>query len=692
MVSCRNSRRTGRTRRWLKLAPRFAPPIAGAAAFLLMLTLPAQTQQGAADGNWTSYGGDSGNTRYSPLSQIDASNFSKLEVAWTFTTANLGPTPETNLESTPLVIDGVLYSTAGERRDVIALNAANGELLWTHREDEGKRADVSPRRLSGRGLAYWADGNDKRIVYFTTGYRMVELEAKTGNRIPTFGVDGVVDLKTDDDQEIDPMSSEIGIHATPMIGRDTIVVGAAHKPGGVPTSKTNVKGYVRGYDVRTGKRKWIFHTVPKPGEPGFDTWLQDSWSYTGNTGSWGQSSIDEKAGVVYVGVEEPTGDFYGGPRPGKNLFGESLVALDLETGKMRWYYQFVHHGIWDHDNPSPPILADVEIKGKRTPVVAQPSKQAFLYVFNRETGKPIWPIDERPVEKGDVPGEWYSPTQPFPTAPPPYENQGVDESVLIDFTPELHQKALDLVKHYKMGPIFTPPVVSKAEGPWATLVASLSGSNWMGGSLDPETGVVYVGSARGAIGIGLVPSGTRSDVGYISGRAPGAQGALTVDGLPLLKPPYAQISAIDLKTGTILWHVPHGETADNIRNNPALKGLNVGRLGRGPAAITLVTKTLVIAGEKGTVTMDDGRKGAMLDAYNKATGQLVGSVYMPAQATGGPMTYTVDGVQYIVIPVGGNIDGKPQAEFMAFRIPPARPAKGRGGRGGRGAPQPDPEN
>lgn len=647
--------------------------VAGAtAALLALLVSPAPTQPGTSpNANWGSYGSDRGNTRYSPLTQIDASNFSKMQVAWTFNTANLGPTAEANLESTPLVIDGVFYSTAGDRRDVVALDAATGEVLWIHREDEGRRAEVSPRRLSGRGLSYWADGDDKRIVYFTTGYRMVELNAKTGNRIPTFGVDGIVDLKQDDDQEIDPLSSEIGIHSTPAIGRNTIVVGAAHKPGGTPTSKTNVKGYVRGYDVRTGKRKWIFHNVPKPGEFGLDTWLNDSWSYTGNTGAWGEISVDEGRGIAYVGVEAPTGDFYGGPRPGNNLFGESLVALDLETGQRKWHYQFVHHGIWDHDNPSPPILANVAIKGKQVPVVAQPSKQAFLYVLNRETGEPVWPIVERPVEKGTVPGEWYSPTQPFPTAPPAYEVQGVDESVLIDYTPELRKEALEIVKNYKMGPIFTPPVLSKAEGPWATLVSSLSGSNWMGGSIDPETGVVYVGSGRSALGISVVPSGDRSDVGMISGRAPGAQGSLTVKGLPLLKPPYGQISAIDLKSGTILWQVPHGDTPDNIKNNPALKGVNIPKTGRGGAAITLVTKTLVIAGEKGTATQPDGRVGALLRAYDKATGKEAGSVYMPAQSTGGPMTYMVNGVQYIVIAVGGNFSGRNQAQFMAFRLPAA---------------------
>ncbi|MEP7353449.1 MAG: PQQ-binding-like beta-propeller repeat protein [Acidobacteriota bacterium] len=645
----------------------------GAAAALLALFAPPATTQPSAptptSANWTSYGGGITNTRYSPLTQIDADNFSKMQVAWTFSTANLGPIAEANLESTPLVIDGVFYSTAGDRRDVVALDAATGEQLWVHREDEGKRAEVSPRRLSGRGLSYWADGNDKRVVYFTQGYRMIELDARTGLRIASFGTNGAVDLKEDDDQVIDPMSSEIGIHATPAIGRNTIVVGAAHKPGGLPTSKTNIKGYVRGYDVRTGKRKWIFHTIPKPGEFGIDSWQNDSWSYTGNTGAWGEISIDEGRGLAYIGVEESTGDFYGGPRPGNNLFGESLVAVDLETGQRRWHQQFVHHGIWDHDNPSPPILADVEIKGKRVPVVAQPSKQAFLYVLNRETGQPVWPMEERPVEKGTVPGEWYSPTQPFPTAPPAYDIQGVDESVLIDFTPELHKEALEIIKNYKIGPIFTPPVESKATGPWATLISSLSGSNWMGGSMDPETGVVYVGSGRSIQGISLIPSGAKSDVGYISGRAPGAQGTLTVQGLPLAKPPYSQISAIDLKSGTIMWQVPHGDTPDNVKNNPALKGLTIPKTGRGGAAITLVTKTLVIAGEKGTVTMADGRTGAMLRAYNKTSGRDVGSVYMPAQATGGPMTYMVNGVQYIVIAVGGNINGKNQAQFMAFKLP-----------------------
>jgi quinoprotein glucose dehydrogenase len=633
---------------------------------LASVTLLAQ--KGAPNGEWPTYGGDTGNTRYAPLDQINASNFYKLQVGWHFSTANLGPTVEVNLESTPLVVKGVFYSTAGSRRSVIALDAATGEQLWIYREDEGQRGTVAPRVLSGRGLAYWSDANEERIIYVTPGYRMIALNAKTGLRITNFGKNGVVDLKEDDDQEIDTLSREIGLHSAPVIAKNTIVVGAAHRPGGVPTSKTNVKGYVRGFDVKTGKRKWIFHTIPKPGEFGFDTWEKDSWSYTGNTGSWGQASIDPDLGLVYLGVESATGDYYGGPRPGDNLFGESLVAVDIETGQRKWHYQFVHHGIWDHDNPCPPILGDVMIDGRLRKVVAQPSKQAFLYVLDRETGQPIWPIVEKPVEKGTVPGEWYSPTQPFPTKPPAFDRQGVDIDTLIDYTPALREEAKKLVANYKIGPMFTPPTESKKDGPWGTLTMATAGggANWPGGSFDPETGVVYVVSTASISSISLIPSGDRSDTGYISGRAEGAgSAALTVQGLPLAKPPYGTMSAIDLKTGTTLWSTPHGETPDNVRNHPLLKGMTLPRTGRNGTASSLVTKTMVIAGEKGTFTLPDGRVGAMLRAYDKANGKEIGAVYMPAQQTGGPMTYMLNGVQYIVVAVGGDSG----AQFIAYRLP-----------------------
>ena len=658
-----------------------------------LAALPAAAQQGAKNGEWRTYGGDLGNTHYSPLDQISAANFDKLEVAWRFKTSNLGPRPEFNLESTPLMANGILYAAAGTRRSVVALDPATGELLWVHSEKEGARGSAAPRQLSGRGLAYWTDGREERILYVTPGYRLVALNAKTGLPVPGFGQNGVVDLKLDDDQQIDLVTGEVGLHATPVVAGDTVIVGAAHRSGGVPRSKTNVKGYVRGFDVKTGKRLWIFHTIPRPGEFGYDTWEKDSSDYTGNAGVWGQISVDEELGMVYLPVELPTGDYYGGHRPGNGLFGESLVAVDLKTGQRKWHYQLVHHGIWDMDVPCAPILVDLTINGQTVKAVAQPSKQAFLYVFNRVTGQPIWPIDEKPVEKGTVPGEWYSPTQPFPSKPPAYDLQGFQLKDLIDFTPALRAQAEKAVSQYKLGPIFTPPVVSKAEGPLATLALATSGggTNWPGGSYDPETHIAYVFSQRSMSILGLVPSDPRvTDEAYIQGtaktgaRTVGGSGAdaaagtksandvaaeaggLTVQGLPLVKPPYASINAIDLNRGEILWQVAHGETPDNIRNHPALKGLTIPRTGRAGVIGTLVTKTLVIAGERDTFTLPSGQKGAMLRAYDKASGKDAGAVYMPAGQTGTPMTYMVNGKQYIVVAIGGT---GYEAEFMAFRLP-----------------------
>ncbi len=668
---------------------------------LYCAALPARAQSGAKNGEWPTYGGDLGNTRYSALDQISGANFNKLQIAWRFKTDNLGPSTENNLEGTPLMVKGVLYATGGTRRSVVALDAATGELLWTHSENEGERGNVAPRKLSGRGLAYWTDGREERIIYVTAGYRMVAVNAKTGQSVAAFGKNGIVDLKEDDDQTIDPMSSEIGLHSAPIVTKDVVIIGAAHKPGGVPTSRTNVKGYVRGFDVRTGKRLWTFHTIPKPGEPGLNTWEKDSWSYTGNTGSWGQASVDEDLGLVYLGIELPTGDYYGGHRPGNNLYGESLVAADVKTGKIKWYYQYVHHGIWDMDNPCPPILADVIVDGRPVKVVAQPTKQAFLYVLNRETGVPVWPIVEKPVAKGDVPGEWYSPTQPFPTKPAAYDRQGIAISDLIDFTPAMRAEAEQLVSRYKIGPMFTPGSLSKPEGPIATLTLATAGggSNWPGGSYDPETHIVYVSSQAAVTQIGLIPGNKeRTDVDFQSGtarpaggRAAGANivptpataaqgadepppavaaappgGGLTVRGLPLIKPPYGQISAIDLNKGEIVWQVAHGDTPDNIRNHPDLKSLNVPRTGRTGTAGQLVTKTLVVVGEKGTITMPNGTKGAYLRAYDKATGKDAGALPMPAPQTGSPMTYSVNGRQYIVVAIAS---GDYSAEYRAYRLP-----------------------
>src|SRR5579872_6997687 len=423
---------------------------------LTFTTIRASAQSAASGGEWPTYGGDLANTRYRPLDQINASNFNKLEIAWRFKTENLGPRPEYKLEGTPLMVKGVVYTTAGSRRAVVALDAGTGELLWMHSEQEGASGSNAPRQLSGHGVAYWSDGKEERILYVTPGYRLIALDAKTGIPVPSFGKNGAVDLKKDDDQDIDLITGEVGLHSTPIVARNVVIVGAAHLTGGVPRSRKNVKGYVRGFDVRTGKRLWIFHTIPLPNEYGNDTWLKESWAYTGNTGVWGQISVDETLGLVYLPVELPTGDYFGGDRPGNGLFGESLVAVDLETGKRKWHYQLVHHGLWDMDIPCAPILADITINGRAIKAVAQPTKQGILYVFDRVTGQPVWPIDERPVEKGTVPGEWYSPTQPFPSKPPAYDRQGFQLQDLIDFTPALRAEAVKIVSLYKLGPVFTP--------------------------------------------------------------------------------------------------------------------------------------------------------------------------------------------------------------------------------------------
>ena len=641
---------------------------------LLLAAVPLLAQTGARNGEWPTYGADLGNTHYSPLDQINAGNFDKLQVAWRLKTDNFGPRPETNLQSTPLMVKGILYTTAGTRRAVVAANAATGEVLWMHSEDEGARGASAPRQLSGRGLAYWTDGrpgsNDERILYVTPGYRLIALSAKTGVPVSSFGRNGVVDLKLDDDQDIDLETGEVGLHATPVVAGDVVIVGAAHRASGSPKVKHNVNGYVRGFDVRTGKRLWIFHTIPRPGEFGHDTWEKDSAETTGNAGVWGQISVDPDLGMAFIPVELPTGDEYGGHRPGNGLYGESVVALDLKTGQRKWHYQLVHHGIWDFDIPCAPMLIDVTISGRTVKAVAQPTKQGILYTFDRATGQPIWPIEEKAVPKGDVPGEWYSPTQPMPTKPPAYGVAGIPSvEDLIDFTPELRAEALKIVSKYKIGPIFTPIVVSKPEGPFGTILTT-GVTNWPGGSYDPESHILYVHASTGMISNGLVPGDpSRSEFAWVAGNAApaGEAPALRVQGMPLVKPPWGAIVAIDMNKGEILWKIANAETPDNVRNNPALKGLNIPRTGRASNTIgLLVTKTLMIAGEPGTFTLPDGRQGAMLRAYDKATGKEQGAVYMPTGQTGTPMTYMFNGKQYIVVAISA---ANYPAELVAFRLP-----------------------
>jgi quinoprotein glucose dehydrogenase len=669
-----------------------------AAGFAVVTTARAPVLD-TSKGEWPAYHGDYRNHHYSPLAQIGADNFNKLEVAWRLKTDNFGNRPEFKLEGTPLMIGGVLYTTAGTRRAVIALDAKTGEILWVHGEPEGARGAAAPRQLSGRGVANWTDGKEQRILYVTPGFRLIALDARSGNRVPSFGAGGVVDLKSaavfGTGEPIDPVSGEIGLHATPVIGRDAVIVGSAFREGHTPRTHNNTKGLVQAFDVRTGKRLWTFNTIPRPGEFGNDTWEEDSWANNGNVGVWNQMAVDEELGLVYLPVETPSSDFYGGHRPGNNLFAESLVAVDLKTGTRRWHFQLVHHPIWNMDISSAPILEDITVGGRAIKAVSIMGKQAMVYVFDRATGTPVWPIEERAVPQSDVPGETTSRTQPFPVKPPSYDHQGVTPENVIDFTPELHAEALKLLSRYKLGPVFTPPPLSKAEGPIASFRSS-GGTNWPGGAFDPETQILYAPSYTSLVPVGLMPSPSKefSDIRYVLGNAvsgvryimgPGenagadaAPGTPTAageggggaspnpQGLPFLKPPYGRITAIDLTKGEFVWQIAHGETPDAVRNHPALKGLTIPRTGQSGAVGVLVTKTLVIAGEPIVTTTADHPRGAMLRAYDKATGKEVGAVYMPAPQSGSPMTYMADGRQYIVVAVSGaNYSG----EYIAFRLP-----------------------
>ena len=723
-----------------KMMKRAAPILAVAALGAVWTTVRTSGQAAGLpstkNGDWTHYTADVRGTKYSPLDQINASNFNKLEVAWRFKTDNLGTRPEYKLEGTPLAIKGVLYTTAGTRRSVVALDGKTGELIWAHSYREGNRAAIAPRQLSGRGVSYWTDGKgDERVLYVTTGYRLIALNAKNGAMVPSFGENGVVDLKKGavfgKGQAIDLETGEIGLHSTPTVVKDTIIVGSSFKEGMTVKTHNNTKGLVRAFDVKSGKVLWTFNTIPRPGEFGADTWENESWAINGNTGVWTQITVDEEAGLVYLPVESPTSDFYGGHRPGNNLFGESLVCVDLKTGQRKWHFQIVHHPIWDYDLSSAPILLDINVNGKAVKAVALPSKEAFLYVFDRITGQPVWPIEEKPVPQSDVPGEKSSPTQPFPTKPPAYARQSVGLDDLIDFTPELNAEARRIVSRYKLGPMFLPPVLSKVEGPIAalTIATTAGGTNWPGAAADPETHVVYAHASNHSVApIGLVePPPGFSDIRYVAGTAGqpfveregpgfgsaadapqrggrgaapeggrgaapaaaapaaaapapaagaagtppappqgGGGGGLVVQGLPLLKPPYSLLNAIDVDKGELKWQVPHGDTPDAVRNHPLLKDKNIPKTGLPGSVGLVVTKSLVVLGDPAITTTPEHPRGAMLRAYDKNTGAQVGAVWMPAQQSGSPMSYMANGKQYIIVSIsGGNYSG----EYLAFSLP-----------------------
>jgi glucose dehydrogenase len=684
--------------------------LVGGAALIPRVSGQARPASSTRIGEWTHYAADARGTRYAPLDQINASNFNKLEVAWRFKTDNLGPRPEYKLEGTPLMVKGIVYTTAGTRRSVVALDGKTGEQIWVYSLREGARAANAPRQLSGRGVSYWSDNRgDDRILFVTTGYRLVALNAQTGAPVQSFGKNGILDLKEGvvygNRQPIDLESGEIGLHSTPTIARDVIVIGSSFKEGLTVKTHNNTKGLVRAFDVRTGKLLWTFNTIPRPGEFGSDTWENDSWAVNGNTGVWTGITVDEESGLVYLPVETPTSDLYGGHRPGNNLFAETLVCVDLRTGQRKWHYQVVHHPIWDHDLSSPAIVADINVNGAPVKAVAMPSKQAFLYVFDRVSGKPVWPIEEKPMPKGDVPGEWYPPTQPIPTKPKAYSrNYLTVPDDLVDFTPELRAKAVENIKRYRVMPVgmpYNPPLLGSLNGLLGAInIGNLGGgTNWPGGGYDPEGHTVYVQAANAGIGgTSLVaPPAGFSDIRYVMGvagtqfivsegpgfgsaadapqrapepapaaNAPAAPNLLTVDGLPIMKPPYGVLNAINLDRGEIVWQVPHGETPDAVRNHPALQGKTIPKTGQNISVGLMVTKSLVILGD-GQVTNPGNRpRGAMLRAYDKTNGKEVGAIFIPSAQSGSPMSYQIDGRQYIIVAVsGGNYSG----EYIAFALP-----------------------
>jgi quinoprotein glucose dehydrogenase len=647
-------------------------------------------------GEWPTYGGNLASQRYASLDQINQDNFADLQIAWQLDTSNFGPRPDTLYSATPLYVNGTLYTTVGTRRTVVALDPATGEIRWTHSEFEGERGNAGARQGAGRGLSWWEseDGSQQRIIYVTPGYRMVALDANTGKPDPAFGDNGVVDLKQNFDQEVDPDGGNIGLNATPLVVGDVVVVGAAHRPAGSMTSTWDVRGYVRGFDVRTGERKWIFHTIPLANEFGYSTWQDGTADQNGNMGVWAQMSADPALGLVYLPVEMAGGDYNGFNRPGDGLFGESLVAVDVNTGERRWHYQTIHHGLWDWDLPSAPILFDMQVDGRTIKALAQPTKSAFLFVLNRETGEPIWPIEEVPVPQSASPFEKTSPTQPIPTWPLPFDRQGFSEDVLNDLTPQLLAEAREVMSEYNTGPLFTPPAV---DGPGAKngtlmLPADVGGANWPGGSLDPETNRLYIHSHSAVFTLRNIPAdlepfnpgpdGEMANAPAPSGPPPGLGprpgglgqrrvGTFLQGSIPMIKPPYDRITAYDMNTGEMIWQKTHSTTPDSIRNNPALAGLDVDRLGAyGRIFIgTLTTSTLVIAGEGEVHTNENGESVALLRAYKKDTGEDVpGTVEMPAKQTGSPMSYMHDGKQYIVLAVSQS-GANAGAKLIAYALP-----------------------
>jgi quinoprotein glucose dehydrogenase len=641
--------------------------LAGIGVAVVLGTAVATAQQGARGGEWSRYGGDAGTTKYAPLDQIDKGNVSRLRIAWqrpavdpSITSRDPKLTYSGNFRATPLMVGGVLYSPNAVGL-VEAFHPGTGKTLWVQ-EPFPEQGPAGLRGTSSRGVAFWAEGNDRRL-FVVRGEYLIALDPATGKPLDGFGDGGRINLRAG----LGAAATGYAWTGAPQICRDVIMVGVGigASMNDRPTHKEGVPGLVQAFDVRTGKPRWRFNPIPRPGEVGSETWENDSWSYSGDANMWSLMSVDEGEGLAYLPLTSPTSDMYGGHRPGDNLFANTLVCVRCEDGRRVWHYQIVHHDLFDYDLPAAPILADIRVDGKPVRAVVQLTKQAFAFVFDRLTGRPVWPIEERPVPASDVPGERAARTQPFPTKPPPFDRQGVSVDDLIDFTPELRAEATALLKFYRVGPLFTPPSVRSDDpnGRRGTiqLPGSVGGADWQSGAFDPETGVLYVQSITTPFTADVVkPDPQKSNLDYVSGTrawTPGPQG------LPLFKPPYGRITAIDLNKGEQLWMSPNG---DGPRDHPLLKPLNLPPLGSPGRSSPLVTRTLVFLGEGDPVmaalgsrlppemppTIAPGYGGKKFRAFDKATGAVVWEMELPAGITGAPMTYMFEGKQYIVAAIG----------------------------------------
>jgi quinoprotein glucose dehydrogenase len=637
---------------------------------LAAAALSAQAPGGAASGEWRYYGGNAASTRYSPLDQITRTNVNTLEIAWRWTTPDNEIQKDNALvragayQDTPLMINGVLYTQTG-LGVFAAIDPVSGKTIWQYDPEIWKGGRPPNLGFTHRGMAYWTDGTKRRIISGTHDAHLISIDAESGKPDPAFGANGKADVI--DQLQYAERQRNYSINSTPIVVKNVIISGANISDG--PPNREAPRGDVSGYDVKTGKRLWTFHSVPQWGEFGNETWLNGAWTYTGNTNVWPMITVDEATGYVYLPFGTPTNDYYGGDRQGDNLFAESLVCVDATTGKRVWHFQGVHHGLWDYDFASAPVLADITVNGRRISAVAQVSKQGFLYVFDRKTGEPVWPIEERPVPQSTVPGEKTSPTQPFPTRPPAFERQGFLDSDVIDFTPELRDQALAIISEFEHGPLFTPPSLKGT----IQLPGNVGGANWGGAALDPATGMLFVPSLTNPIIDQIVPGDpARGNIRY---RRGGIQTLPTLDGLPLFKPPYSRVTAYDLNTGTIAWQVPLG---NGPRDHPLLKDLNLGPLGNGARGNPLVTATLLFVSQSGGGIGNAQARPVgdrpltklppeppSLRAFDKKTGELVWEKELPRGPAGTPMTYSYGGKQYIALAIGAGVD----TELIAFALP-----------------------